>query len=166
VEIVGKRSDCLLVNVFYNPGAESSMFDYGYRGAPTIIRLGFDVSESPHRFAIEWGPDAIRWFVDDQLIHERFNWDPTPIPQLPMSLHVNLWPSRSRELAGCLVQRKLPATAVVTSIAIAANLALSPNYTGEPPDVPNDSIQRTALRTTADAERFTEKGEVNRAVHS
>ena len=80
VEIVGKRTDCLLVNVFYNPGTEGARFDYGYRGAPSIIGLGFDASESTHRYAIEWGPSEIRWLVDGRLIHERVNWDPTPIP--------------------------------------------------------------------------------------
>ena len=45
VEIVGNRSDHLLVNVFYNPGAEGARFDYGYRGTPTDIKLGFDASE-------------------------------------------------------------------------------------------------------------------------
>lgn len=153
VEIVGKRSDCLLVNVFYNPGTEGARFDYGYRGAPTIIGLGLDASELPHRFAIEWGPGELRWFVDDRLIHERVNWDPTPIPRLPMSLHVNLWPSRSRELAGRLAQRQLPATAVVKSIAIEANLATSPNYAGEHPIAPNNSMQQTALRAAADPGR-------------
>jgi GR25 family glycosyltransferase involved in LPS biosynthesis len=132
VEIVGKRSDCLLVNVFYNPGAEGARFDYGYRGAPTIIDLGFDASEVPHRFAIEWGPGELRWFVDGRLIHERVNWDPTPIPRLPMSLHVNLWPSRSRELAGRLARRQLPATAVVKSILVEANQATSPNHRWAP----------------------------------
>jgi len=153
VEIVGKRSDCLMVNVFYNPGTEGARFDYGYRGAPTTIALGFDASELPHRFAIEWGPDEIRWFVDDQLVHKRVNWAPTPIPHLPMSLHVNLWPSRSHELAGRLAQRQLPATAAVKSIAIDANLATSPNYDSEHPIAPNNSIQRTALRVAADAGR-------------
>lgn len=155
VEIVGKRSDCLMVNVFYNPGTEGARFDYGYRGAPTTICLGFDASELPHRFAIEWSPDEIRWFVDDQLVHKRVNWAPTPIPQLPMSLHVNLWPSRSRELAGRLAQRQLPATAMVKSIAIEANLATSPNYDREHPIVPKSSIQRTALRAATDAGRYS-----------
>jgi GR25 family glycosyltransferase involved in LPS biosynthesis len=123
VEIVGKRSECLLVNVFYNPGDEGAQFDYGYRGAPSIIELGFDPSKSPHRFAIEWGPGTIRWRVDDHLIHERVDWDPTPIPQLPMTLHVNAWPSRSRELAGRLARRRLPATTVVSSIAVEAIVA-------------------------------------------
>ena len=131
VEIVGKRSDRLLANVFYNPGTEGARFDYGYRGAPTVIELGFDASEMPHRFAIEWGPAELRWFVDDRLIHERVNWDPTPIPCLPMSLHVNLWPSRSHQLAGRLALRHLPATAVVKSIVVQANLATSRNHAGE-----------------------------------
>lgn len=123
VEIVGKRSDRLLTNVFYNPGGKGARFDYGYRGAPCAFDLGFDASESAHRFAIEWGPHEIRWFVDDELIHERVNWDPTPIPQLPMTLHVNLWPPRSRELAGRLAWRRLPATAVLSSIALEASVA-------------------------------------------
>jgi hypothetical protein len=129
VEIVGKHSDRLLMNVFYNPGPEGARFDYGYRGAPTIVELGFDASKMPHRFAIEWGPSELRWLVDGQLIHERVNWDPTPIPQLPMALHVNLWPSRSRELAGRLARGRLPATAVVSSIAVEANVGHNPEPT-------------------------------------
>jgi len=125
-EIVGNRPDHLLVNVFYNPGVEGARFDYGYRGAPSSIALGFDASESPHRFAIEWNPCSIRWLVDEQLIHERVNWDPTPIPHLPMALHVNTWPSRSRALAGRLASRRLPATAVVKSIAVEATLDVQP----------------------------------------
>ena len=125
IEIVGRRSDRLLVNVFYYPGGEGASFDYGYRGAPSWIELGFDASESVHRYALEWGPDQIRWLVDEQLVHERADWDPTPIPQLPMTLHVNTWPSRSRQLAGRLAGRRLPASAVARSIAVEARLACS-----------------------------------------
>lgn len=123
VEIVGSHPGRLLVNVFYNPGDEGASFDYGYRGSPTYIELGFDASESPHRYVIEWGPGQIRWLVDDRLVHERANWNPTPIPHLPMTLHVNTWPSRSRELAGRLSGRRLPATTVVRSIAVEASRA-------------------------------------------
>lgn len=121
VEIVGDRTDRLLVDVFYNPGGEGARFDYGYRGAPSNIELDFDASEAAHRFAIEWDPCEIRWLVDEQLIHKRVNWDPTPIPQLPMTLHVNTWPSRSTKLAGRLASRRLPATAVARSIAVEAS---------------------------------------------
>ncbi len=123
IEIAGNRTDRLLVNVFYNPGGEGARFDYGYRGAPSFIELGFDASKSAHRFAIEWDPCEIRWLVDNQLVHSRGNWDPTPIPQLPMTLHVNTWPSRSKELAGRLNSRRLPATTLVRAIALKAKPA-------------------------------------------
>jgi len=122
IEISGHRTDRLLVNVFYNPGGEGAQFDYGYRGAPSYIDLGFDASESGHRFAIEWGPCEIRWLVDNRLVHRRADWEPTPIPNLPMALHVNAWPSRSKELAGRLTSRRLPTTTFIRSIALEANL--------------------------------------------
>jgi len=47
------------------------------------------------------------------------NWDPTPIPHLPMQFNVNLWHSRSEELAGKLARRELPSHAELKSIEIA-----------------------------------------------
>ena len=120
IEITGNRPDRLLVNVFYNPGVEGAKFDYGYRGTPAAVPLGFDASEAAHRFAIEWDPCEIRWFVDGELVHRRAAWNPTPIPDLPMTLHVNTWPTRSRELAGRLALRSLPASAIVRSIGVDA----------------------------------------------
>ncbi|MDO9139755.1 MAG: family 16 glycosylhydrolase [Methylobacter sp.] len=121
IEIAGNRTDRLLVNVFYNPGEEGAKFDYGYRGAASYIDLGFDASESDHLFAIEWWPNEIRGLVDNRLVHRRANWDPTPIPHLPMALHVNTWPSRSKELAGRLTSQRLPSTTFVRSVALEAN---------------------------------------------
>ena len=118
VEILGNQPEKLLVNVFYNPGADGAKFDYGNRGAPAIIKLGFDASKALHRFTIEWDPCEIRWFVDQKLVHRRATWDPTPIPHLPMTLHVNTWPTRSRELAGRLALRALPASAIVRRVAV------------------------------------------------
>lgn len=118
VEILGNRPDQLLVNVFYNPGTDGAKFDYGYRGTPAIIKLGFDASKALHRFTIEWDPCEIRWFVDRKLVHRRATWDPTPIPHLPMTLHVNTWPTCSRELAGQLALRALPASAIVCRVAV------------------------------------------------
>src|ERR1700693_1913745 len=120
VEILGNQPEKLLVNVFYNPGSDGAKFDYGNRGAPAIIKLGFDASKALHQFTIEWDPCEIRWFVDQQLVHRRATWDPTPIPHLPMTLHVNTWPTRSRELAGRLARRALPASAIVRRVAVDA----------------------------------------------
>ena len=125
IEIAGNRPDRLLVNVFYNPGGEGANFDYGYRGAPSYIELGFDASKASHRFAIEWSPCEIRWLVDDNLVHRRTIWDPTPIPHLPMTLHVNSWLSRSTQLAGRINNRRLPATTIVGAITLEANSVIS-----------------------------------------
>jgi beta-glucanase (GH16 family) len=118
VEILGNQPDQLLVNVFYNPGTDGAKFDYGYRGTPAVIKLGFDASKALHRFTIEWDPCEIRWFVDQKLVHRRATWDPTPIPHLPMTLHVNTWPTRSRELACRLALSALPASAIVRRVAV------------------------------------------------
>jgi GR25 family glycosyltransferase involved in LPS biosynthesis len=126
MEITGNRPTRLLVNVFYNPGTEGAKFDYGYRGTPAAIPLGFDSSKASHRFVIEWAPCEIRWFVDGELIHRRVEWNPTPIPHLPMTLHVNTWPTSSRELAGRLAIRALPASAIVRSITVDALNADAP----------------------------------------
>ncbi len=131
IEIAGNRPDRLLVNVFYNPGGERANFDYGYRGAPSYIDLGFDASQASHRFAIEWSSCEIRWLVDDRLIHRRAIWDPTPIPHLPMALHVNSWLSRSAELAGRINNRRLPASTKVESIVVEAISVASSSGTGQ-----------------------------------
>ena len=127
IEITGNRPDRLVVNVFYNPGDEGAKFDYGYRGAPSYIDLGFDASKASHRFAIEWSPSEILWWVDDHLVHRRVIWDPTPIPHLPMTLHINSWPSRSTELAGRINNRRLPATTIVGSVVLEANSVIAPD---------------------------------------
>lgn len=121
IEIAGNKPNRLLVNVFYNPGNEGAPFDYGYRGAPSQIELGFDASKGMHRYAIEWTPCEIRWWVDDRLVHRRVLWDPTPIPHLPMKLHVNTWLSRSTQLAGRLNTHRLPAMTHVQSIRARAH---------------------------------------------
>ncbi len=121
IEIAGNRTERLLVNVFYNPGGEGARYDYGYRGAPGYVDLGFDASVAFHRFAIEWTPGEIRWFVDDHLVHTRVEWEPTPIPHLPMAFHVSVWPCRSRELAGRLPSGQLHVTSCVRGIELQAN---------------------------------------------
>ena len=118
IEFLGRDTRQLMVNVYYNPGGEGASFEYGYRGTPAVIDLGFDASESFHRYSIAWTSSSIRWFVDGRMVHERVNWDPTPIPHLPMRFFVNLWPPRSKKLAGVLSPSSLPATSDIRSVDI------------------------------------------------
>ena len=140
IEIAGNRTDRLLVNVFYNPGEDGARFDYGYRGCPCQIDLGFDASKGFHRYAIEWTPHEIRWLVDGILVHRRVLWNPTPIPHLPMKLHLNAWPSRSSQLAGRLRNRRLPATVRVRSIQVGGYGSLLPEPHRGAGSGPNASI--------------------------
>lgn len=130
IEIAGNRPDRLLINVFYNPGDEGANFDYGYRGAPTYIELWFDASKACHRYAIEWSPSEIRWLIDGKLVYKRVIWDPTPIPNLPMTFHVNSWITRSTQLAGRINNRRLPATTIVSEIALEANSVIALSRSG------------------------------------
>jgi GR25 family glycosyltransferase involved in LPS biosynthesis len=126
IEFLGKDTRKMLVNVFYNPGLDGARMEYGYRGTPALIDLGFDASEDFHDYAIEWTSTAIRWSVDGRLVYERLDWDPTPIPHLPMQLHFNLWHSRSRELAGRLAHASLPATSELRTLHLRSRHAPSP----------------------------------------
>jgi GR25 family glycosyltransferase involved in LPS biosynthesis len=121
IEFVGKRPRQMITNVYYNPGSEGARFDYGYRGSPILVDLGFDATTAFHSYAIEWSPNVLRWYVDGRLVHQRVNWEPTPIPHLPMRFHLNLWPCRSSELAGKLRDRNLPTTCSVISVSLKAS---------------------------------------------
>lgn len=118
MEFLGKGTTKMLVNVFYNPGIEGAKLEYGYRGTPVLIDLGFDASKEFHYYEIEWSKHAIRWLVDKNVVYERVLWDPTPIPNLPMEFNINLWYSRSKELAGKLDKSRVPAISKIKSIMI------------------------------------------------
>lgn len=118
IEFLGKDTTKMLVNVYYNPGSEDAKFEYGYRGTPILIDLNFDASKDFHCYSIEWSQTSIRWLVDGHLVYKRVNWDPTPIPHLPMQFYVNLWHSRSEELAGKLHDKDLPAHSEIKLIDV------------------------------------------------
>jgi len=118
IEFLGKDPYKLLINVYYNPGCEGARFDYGYRGTPVLIDLGFDATSDFHSYAIEWDANELRWYVDGVVVHRRSNWESTPIPHLPMKFHINIWPSMSRELAGKIDMKLFPARAQIRSVHI------------------------------------------------
>jgi len=53
------------------------------------VPLGYDASKSFHKYAIEWLPDAVRFYADGKLIHETKKGD--PIPSHPSYLYFSLW---------------------------------------------------------------------------
>ena len=115
-EFLGQDTTRILLNVYYNPGEDGDLYNYGYRGTPVLVDLGFDAADDFHHYAIEWDPGEIRWFVDDQLIHRRPSGRPTPVPHLPMRFHINTWPICSEELAGPFDAEVLPVDAEIRSV--------------------------------------------------
>jgi beta-glucanase (GH16 family) len=85
-----------------------------------MIDLTFDAAEDYHRYAIEWEPHELRWYVDNELVHVRSTWEPSPVPNLPMGVYCNTWPPRSTELAGELRDYDLPICSNVKGISISA----------------------------------------------
>lgn len=118
IEFLGKDTTKMLVNVFYNPGALGTKLEYGYRGTPTEIELGFDAAEEFHAYEIEWRPEGITWKVDGMIVYQRRQWGPTPIPDRPLEFNINIWTSRSVEFSGRLNPSALPATTQVNEISI------------------------------------------------
>jgi hypothetical protein len=116
IELLGRDTTKLLANVYYNPGNDGAKLEFGYRGTPILVDLGFDAADDFHLYEIEWRAEVIRWLVDGRRIHERVDWNPTPIPDLPLQFNVNVWHSRSKALAGRLNVRELPASAAVKGI--------------------------------------------------
>ncbi len=121
IEFLGKDTTKMLVNVFFNPGPDGTKLEYGYRGTPTLLDLGFDASLAPHLYEIEWLPNQIIWRVDGRIVYQRFVWGPTPIPDQSLEFNINLWHSRSVEFAGRLDGSKLPAKTSITTIEINAH---------------------------------------------
>lgn len=111
IEFLGGDPRAMLVNVYFNAGDHDSIADFGYRGSPYRIDLGFDSTERFHHYQIEWGPQHVSWAVDGAVVHRRVSWDPTPIPHLPMRLHGNVWAPRSESFAGRLDDSCLPSSA-------------------------------------------------------
>ena len=118
VELTGDDPHRMLVNVYFNPGDDGAAVEFGYRGSPCRVELGFDATVEFHLYTIDWRPGCISWSVDGSVVHERVGWDPTPIPHLPMRLHANLWAPRSAELAGRIDEGALPSTATFRNVSI------------------------------------------------
>ncbi len=62
-EYLGKNSRQLHLNHFKD----------GKEAGSTYIDLPFDFSDAEHLYAFEWEPDAIRWYVDHELVYEAFD---------------------------------------------------------------------------------------------
>lgn len=60
-----------------------------------IIDLPFDYTDGFHLYAFEWEPRAIRWFIDDKMVHEvRSDATAIPLPTASQRVIANIWAGR------------------------------------------------------------------------
>jgi endo-1,3-1,4-beta-glycanase ExoK len=81
IEFVGKQPKQVQLNYFVN-------------GAPQRgknIDLEFDTTTAMNDYAVEWLPDALRWFVNGRLIYEVKKGNDTPFPVQPSKIHLSIW---------------------------------------------------------------------------
>lgn len=61
----------------------------GKQGKVERIDLGFDASQEFHNYAFEWDENAIRWYVDDQLVHQ--TKEKVELPINDQRIFLSLW---------------------------------------------------------------------------
>jgi endo-1,3-1,4-beta-glycanase ExoK len=61
----------------------------------TVIPLEYDSSAEFHNYAFEWTPSAIRWYIDDHLVHETPAG--VPMPENASHIYLSLWSGSSLE---------------------------------------------------------------------
>lgn len=89
----------------------------------TIV-LPYDAADGFHTYAFEWRPDAIRWYVDNVMVHEARGPEVARLTR-PQRFYINVW--NSRELyrwVGQIDPSEAPHTLTVACVARA------PEYRG------------------------------------
>jgi endo-1,3-1,4-beta-glycanase ExoK len=93
----GKPHDEISFELLGNrPGAvQLNYYASGTGGHEQDIALGLDPSTTTNDYAIQWIPDAIRWFVNRRLVHEVKRGDAAnPFPSHPGRIILSVWTGR------------------------------------------------------------------------
>lgn len=69
---------------------QTNYFVAGKGNNEKLVSLGFDSSAEMRNYAFVWAPDAIRWYVDNELVHEVSN-STVPLPVTESKLYMSLW---------------------------------------------------------------------------
>jgi beta-glucanase (GH16 family) len=109
IEFLGRRPRAMAVTYHVHGFSHQDMID-----------LGFDASQAFHTYGFEWTPDAVRWYVDNRLVHEVRD---TRVQRLrrPQRLYLSLWSSTELyRWVGDLDPAEAPWTLGVSCIAQAS----------------------------------------------
>lgn len=108
IELLGQ--DPTELHTAYHVGGRS----YGER-----VPLPFDASRDFHTYGFEWTPTAIRWYVDNDMVHEATGPSVEAMTR-PQNLFLNLWGTdRLYQWAGRMRRDESPWRLEVTCVASA-----------------------------------------------
>lgn len=65
-------------------------YHVGGHGTEKIVELPFDAADGFHVYGFEWTPEALRWYIDNRLVHEARGAGVARLNR-PQTLIVNLW---------------------------------------------------------------------------
>ncbi|MCH2547821.1 MAG: family 16 glycosylhydrolase [Alphaproteobacteria bacterium] len=82
-EFLGKDPRTVQLNYYVN----------GKGDHEKIIALGFDASEDFHRYAFDWRPDSITWYIDGVQVHQTAPH--AEIPSHPSKIFFSVWSGAS-----------------------------------------------------------------------
>ncbi|WP_245296831.1 MULTISPECIES: glycoside hydrolase family 16 protein [Rhodomicrobium] len=81
IEFLGKDRHAVQLNYF---GEAKGGHEY-------MAPLPFDASQTMADYAFEWAPDAIRWYLNGELMHEEKRQEGTPFPNTPGKIMLSIW---------------------------------------------------------------------------
>ena len=85
IEFVGNDAHQMQTN-FFSKG-DTSTYDRGQ-----YHQVGEDVTNDYHKFTIDWSPDVLKWYIDEQLLRTlHFADKPDYYPQTPMTVRLGAW---------------------------------------------------------------------------
>ncbi len=102
-------------------GSDTRVLELAYhvegRSKKHLVNLPFDAADAMHTYAFEWRPDAIRFFVDNQLVHEARGARVERMTS-EQRFFVNLWNTESlHRWTGRIRPREAPWTLHVACVA-------------------------------------------------
>jgi endo-1,3-1,4-beta-glycanase ExoK len=80
-EFLGKDSGAVQLNYFVD----------GKGGHEHMAKLGLDAETTAALYSFEWMPNAIRWYVNGELVHERRAKAGKPFPSHPGKIFLSIW---------------------------------------------------------------------------
>ena len=89
IEFMGRHLDEVQFVTFAN----------GKRSEGLTYQLGFNASEEYHLYAFEWLPNAVRFYVDDVMVHEVTEAD-SALPKHAGRIMMNLWTGSMKDWHG------------------------------------------------------------------